>query len=335
MPLLVQQQPRSIVAASPSHSLFSTVANAAKRRYPPPPPLPKPSFIDVDGKCTIEYVDAKPKNLTAATPTLVLIHGAPGTYRDFRYLIPLLQDQGVRVLGVNLPGFGGSEVLDTDNYYDHISAFPSVQLTYNALQGVLKDSENVFVLGHSFGGHAAVHFTGINADEQKINVKGLALLAAAGHRPHRALLPRANGFIWKMLRSDVPLVEKLAKWLVTQVYTRLLKFPSNGSHDYFTAGIVRCVTADFPLFATQIQKNSTLPSFVAWAKDDAFIEEEIFLDVSAVCHPGPRLAFEKGGHNIQKTKAQFLADEMTQWMTNVIDETEPPEEYSTEVHVYP
>lgn len=57
------------------------------------------------------------------------------------------------------------------------------------MQGVLKDCDNVFVLGHSFGGHAAVHFTGINADEQQIGIKGLVLLAGAGHRPHHALNP--------------------------------------------------------------------------------------------------------------------------------------------------
>ncbi|RLN50017.1 hypothetical protein BBJ29_002963 [Phytophthora kernoviae] len=301
-------------------SNFSTATDGAtKPRRPPPPPLPEPSSIDVDGKCTIEYIDVRPEHLTAATPTLVLIHGAPGTYRDFRHLIPLLQDRGVRVLSLNLPGFGGSEVLDTANYYQHISAFPSVQLTYKAMQNVLKGTKNVFVLGHSFGGHAAVHFTGINADEQQINIKGLVLLAAAGYRPHSALVPRLNDALWQMLRSGIPVLETASKWLIKQLFTRMYQFPDPGFPDYFTAGIVRCASADFSLFAKHIEKNNALPSFLAWAKDDALIEEEIFLDVSAKCHPGPRLAFERGGHNIQKTKAAILSDEMAKWMTNVVD----------------
>ncbi|KAI9983580.1 hypothetical protein PInf_007645 [Phytophthora infestans] len=288
-----------------------------------------PSFIGVDNKCKIEYIDVKPEDLSAATPTLVLIHGAPGTYRDFRHLISLLKERGVRVVGVNLPGFAGSTILDTSNYYDHISAFPSVQLTYKAMQGVLKDSDNVF------GGHAAVHFTGINADEQGINVKGLVLLAGAGHRPHQALSPRLNDFLWKMLRSGVPVVESTSKWLVRQLYIRSFKFPDSKLPDYFTAGIVRCATADFPLFAKHLEKNRSLPSFLAWAKDDALIEEEIFMNVSAVCHPGPRLAFEKGGHNVQKTKATFLAEELTDWMNNVVRGREQSEVYSTNVEVHP
>ncbi|KAG7391667.1 hypothetical protein PHYBOEH_006630 [Phytophthora boehmeriae] len=292
---------------------------AADRRRPSPPPLPEPLRVNVDGKCTIEYIDVRPERLTAATPTLVLIHGAPGTYRDFRHLIPLLRDRGVRVIGVNLPGFGGSEVLDTANYYHHISGFPSVQLTYTAMQPVLEDSENVFVLGHSFGGHAAVHFTGINADEQQINIKGLALLAAAGYRPHKALSPRLNDAIWRMLCSGTPALEMASQWFTKQLFTKMYQFPDPGRSDYFAAGIVRVASADFSLFAQHIEKNHALPAFLAWARDDALIEEEVFLDVSANCHSGPRLAFESGGHNIQKTKAAFLADRLTQWMNSVVD----------------
>ncbi|KAG1686199.1 hypothetical protein DVH05_007081 [Phytophthora capsici] len=314
------------------HVSFSS---AVKQRRASPPPLPESLFVNVDDKCKIEYIDVKPEDLTATTPTLVLIHGAPGTYRDFRHLIPLLKDRGVRVVGVNLPGFAGSTVLDTSNYYEHISAYPSVQLTYKAMQNVLKEVDNVFVLGHSFGGHAAVHFTGINADEQKLRIKGLVLLAGAGHRPHQALSPRVNDFLWQMLRSGVPVVENASKWLVRQLYIKSFKFPDSKLPDYFTAGIARCATADFPLFAKHLEKNRSLPSFLAWAKDDALIEEKIFLDVSAVCHPGPRLAFEKGGHNVQKTKASFLADELADWMNSVVKGEDLSEEYSSDVQIHP
>ncbi|KAF4142534.1 hypothetical protein GN958_ATG08265 [Phytophthora infestans] len=138
-----------------------------------------------------------------------------------------------------------------------------------------------------------------------------------------------------MLRSGVPVVESTSKWLVRQLYIRSFKFPDSKLPDYFTAGIVRCATADFPLFAKHLEKNRSLPSFLAWAKDDALIEEEIFMDVSAVCHPGPRLAFEKGGHNVQKTKATFLAEELTDWMNNVVRGREQSEVYSTNVEVHP
>ncbi|KAG7387337.1 hypothetical protein PHYPSEUDO_014431 [Phytophthora pseudosyringae] len=197
------------------------------------------------------------------------------------------------------------------------------------MQGVLKDSANVFVLGHSFGGHAAVHLTGINAGERKIDIKGLVLLSGAGHRPHHALSPRLNEFLWKMLRSGVPAIERTSKWLVRQLYIKSFKFPDSNLPDYFTAGIA---TADFPLFAEHLEKSRALPSFLAWAKDDALIEEEIFLDVSAVCRPGPRLAFERGGHNVQKTKANFLADELARWMDDVVQGKERSEASNVQLH---
>ncbi|POM58640.1 Serine protease family S33 [Phytophthora palmivora] len=138
-----------------------------------------------------------------------------------------------------------------------------------------------------------------------------------------------------MLRSGVPAIENTSKWLVRQLYIKSFKFPDSKLPDYFTAGIVRCATANFALFAEHLEKNRSLPSFLAWAKDDVLIEEEIFLDVSAACHPGPRLAFENGGHNVQKTKATYLADELTAWMENIIQGEDLNEVYSTNVDIQP
>lgn len=287
-----------------------------------PSPLPAASCVDVDGKCLIEYIDVKPVNVSAATPTLVLIHGTPGTYRDFRHLVPLLQDRGVRVVGVNVPGSAGSTILDTPNYYEHMSMLPSTQLTLKAMQSVLKDADNVFLLGHSFGSHTAVHFTALNQDEAKIKIKGLVFVAGAGHCPHRAVNPRLNALVLQSLRSNVPLLEPLTKWFVRHLFLKRYHFPDCKFPDYFTAGLVRCTTANYQLFATHLQQSHALPSFFAWAQNDVFLEEAIVLHASAACHPGPRLAFEKGGHNLQKTRATILADKLTNWITDVIAKKE-------------
>lgn len=287
----------------------------------------------MDGKCVIKYVEFTPENATKATPTVILIHGAPGTYKDFRYLMPLLQQNNVRVLGVNLPGFDGSDVLDTENYYAHIDAVPSVQSTLDAVSKLCEGHENVFVLGHSFGGHAAMHFAGFNKEQQKINLKGLFLLASAGLKPHKALKPSVNHVMWQMLRSNVPILENVGKKLVHWIYTKHLRFPDNAPLEYYAAGIVRCATADYDLFRVHLESIKELPSFLAWARDDAFMQEEIFLDVAAECHPGPRFAFQKGGHNLQKTKAEVLAVEMAQWMEMVA--AGKHEAYTMDVKVLP
>ncbi|KAF1792394.1 hypothetical protein GQ600_7139 [Phytophthora cactorum] len=158
-----------------------------------------------------------------------------------------------------------------------------------------------------------------HADEQRINVKGLALLAGAGHRPHQALSPRLNDSLWKMLRSGVPMIESTSKWLVRQLYIKSFKFPDSKLPT--TSRLASCVAP-----RPTSQKNRSLPSFLAWAKDDALIEEEIFLDVSADLD-----WLRERGHNVQKTKAAFLADELTEWMNNVVQGRELSEVYSTNV----
>lgn len=325
--------------ADATTSSSNATATCITTTRPPRPQLPEPQFVEVDGKCVLKYVEYAPESsittiATKDTPTVVLIHGAPGTFKDFRYLMPLLSKRGARVIGINLPGFDGSDVLDTDNYYQHISAVPSVQSTLEGIAKICRADENVFVLGHSFGGHAAMHFAGLNAEQQHVNLKGMFLLASAGFKPHKALIPSANEVMFQLLRSNVPILERVGKELVHWVYTKHLGFPNNGPKEYFAAGIVRCATADFKLYREHLERTSVdLPSFLAWAQDDAFMESEIFHDVSAACHPGPRFEFQRGGHNVQKTKADFLAAEMTKWMESVLAGTH--EKHSKDVTVLP
>lgn len=40
--------------------------------------------------------------------TVVAVHGAPGSHKDFKYVTPYLTEKGVRVIGVNWPGQGYS-----------------------------------------------------------------------------------------------------------------------------------------------------------------------------------------------------------------------------------
>jgi len=255
---------------------------------------------------------------TELSPTLVLIHGAPGTYCDFRHLIPLLSARGVRVVGVNLPGFGGSQVFDRERYYGRMSMDESVELTHQAVQQILdgRPHGDVFVLGHSFGGHAAVHLAKLAGSR----VQGLALLSSAGHRHHRVIWPAGNSFMLSLLRSEVPLLENVARFVIAQVYVKLFGFRSRGLPvDHFSAGLVYSATADFQRFAEHLERVSVLPSFVAWAEDDTFVQKEITERVGRECRPGPRIVFNRGGHNIQKSQAPVLAKALAEWMRSVAD----------------
>lgn len=292
--------------------------NPQRRSRPPPPPLPEQLSFDVDGKCIIKYFDVEPASHSrSSSPTIVLVHGAPGTYKDFRYLVPLLEEHA-RVIGINLPGFGGSEVIDKENYYEHIAALGAAKIVYAALAQICKDEANVFLVGHSFGGHTAVNLAALNLEEAKLNLRGVGLLASAGHRPHRTLWPATGAVLSKMVCSEIPVVSSAVQSLVHVIYTNVVGFPNNEPTSHYVSSLVRSSSTDYELVDSHVKQIAHIPAFVAWARDDVHIEEEISLKMSEACHPGPRFAFDRGGHNIQKTQAEFLAVELPKWIAEII-----------------
>lgn len=318
--------------------------SAPREHRPPPPPLPAPQLFHLRHEdCAIEYIDIQQpvgtngtneaeKTRATTSATIVAVHGAPGTYNDFRHLIPLLQQQelNMRIIGVNLPGFGGS-VVDEKQYFEQISALPAAKLTLQMLQEVCAPGENVFLMGHSFGAHSAINIAAFNQElqggnssttnEQALNVKGMVLLAPAGCRPHRVLRPKHNAVIIDLLRSSTPLVPAVLTQAIKLLYTKLLGFSNDFPASHFVAGIVRAGTTDFAVISNHVRAmQATMPAFLAWSKSDEYMEEAIPEELAACCHPmGPRIAFAGGGHNIQKTRADVLALEVAQWVRDVLN----------------
>lgn len=297
--------------------MTSSSERTARSDRPPPPELPEPLAFDIDGKCIIKYIDVKPASHTPQTPTIVLIHGAPGSYHDFRYLVPLLQ-ANARVIGVTLPGFGDAEVVDTDNYYEYVVPLGGAKVLFEALTQICKGEENVFLVGHSFGGHTAIHVAAFSAQDARLNVRGVALLASAGHRMPDSTWPISSAILGTMIRSNLPIVSPMGKYMTRIVYTNLLGFPNNAPTNHYASGMARSTATDFDIVDSHLKQIAHIPAFVAWTKNDMHIAEEVSLKLSQECHPGPRFAFDRGGHNIQKTKADVLAVEMIRWANEII-----------------
>ncbi|GLE01204.1 hypothetical protein PINS_up010034 [Pythium insidiosum] len=324
--MMTRMLPASVrsIAGPASLRLGSVGARAPSPRWlsssaarPPLDALPDPLDVRVGEDYNIKYVDVTAAKQSSSTPTIVLIHGSPGSHNDFRHLIPLLQDHA-RVVAINLPANGGSEVLATSGYYDRLRAIEIGRASYEALAKVCEQDEHVFVLGHSFGAHTAINVAAFNVEQPRINVRGVALLAPASVRPHRALRAFDISILWRLLQSDVPLVEPIARWCTRYLFVNVWRFPGKNPSEYFAAGIVRCASTDFAVIKQHVERISKLPTFIGWARDDAFMEEEIFTDLSALCGPGPRFAFQRGGHNVQKTKASVLAQQLIEWTQEVV-----------------
>lgn len=229
---------------------------------------------------------------------VVLVHGMPGSVRDFRWLAAALSDRA-RVLRVDLPGFGGTPAMGGRDV-DARGAF---------LAGVLEalDLRDAVVVGHSMGGPVAT-----SAAVQSERVGALGLLASVGVDVHAGVrrlpgvravgyglhLPGATALALPALRAgfartglrgtDQELVQTL------QVLARF-RF---GAHRRNLAALRK-------------------PTFVAWAADDPIVEDAIGERLYWLAPAGPRVRFPTGGHQLQATRATELADALAAWIPNL------------------
>ncbi|MCA9560712.1 MAG: alpha/beta fold hydrolase, partial [Myxococcales bacterium] len=161
------------------------MAARADRSSPPTPSDPPRQFIALpDGP--VAWTDE------GQGPTLVALHGLPGTARDFRYLAPLLAAHW-RVVRIDMPGFGETPVTTAPD--------PSVEGRARFVNSVLDalDLRRAVLLGHSMGGVVACAV----ADAAPARVAGLALLSTPGLRAHRLLRRTPFGFFSRLLRRRV------------------------------------------------------------------------------------------------------------------------------------
>jgi len=119
------------------------------------------------GDYRISYIDvAAQENL----PLVLLIHGAPGTFYDFKTILQdsLLQTKA-RLIAVDRPGYGKSSAGKTCEELEQVCdlLLPLLDLD--------KSGKGVVLVGHSYGGPIAARLAA-NYSEK---VRGLVLAAAA------------------------------------------------------------------------------------------------------------------------------------------------------------
>ena len=229
-------------------------------------------------------------------PPLVMIHGLPGSGRDFRYLAPAVATHH-RVIRIDLPGFGETPATTAGVNLDEQAAF-----VIDVLAAL--DLEQVVLLAHSAGGFPACA-AAVRAPER---VLGLALLASVGLTPHR-----------KLRQARMPLVARLIdRPLGSRVFTPLLTaaFRSQGFRGFSGAQhrrTVRMMAANLAGGHAANVRAITQPCLVAYCQDDQLIESEIAHELACTVPAGPRLVFDQGGHALQKRHANEIAAALTAW----------------------
>ena len=252
---------------------------------------PPVAFLEDPGG-RLAYVDEGPRG----APALLLVHGIPGSVRDFRYLVPPLGPR-VRTVRVELPGFGASAPRD-----EALDGFSGRARALLAVADHLH-LPRFAVLGHSMGGGAALAL----AHEAPTRVSHIVLVASVGLSLHRGLGHPPWVFRLLALGLPLPLVGAAILRASREQY-RARGFPGAETLDAAALGLqLRAIAAtDFRLLR-RLAKRPLPPALVAYARDDRLIEEHIALELAAALPASRTLAFDEGGHNIQKTRAPELA----------------------------
>jgi pimeloyl-ACP methyl ester carboxylesterase len=224
-----------------------------------------------------------------------MVHGIPGSGRDFRHLAPWLSPV-FRVIRLDLPGFGGS------------APEAGALVSFEGRARVVRDLADHLglarfaVLGHSMGGGTALALAAQAPDRVSL----LALVASLGLRLHRGLGLPAAVFRWLGRALSTPGLGHALDPLARGVYRRRRLPVDELSRDELARQVLCLSAADFGRLRALAARP--LPrTLVAYAEDDHMIETEISRELGEAL-PGARtLAFPSGGHNIQKTRAAELA----------------------------
>ncbi|MEM9070961.1 MAG: alpha/beta fold hydrolase [Myxococcota bacterium] len=244
----------------------------------------------------VSYVDEGPKD----APAVVLVHGIPGSARDFRWLTPALI--GLRGLRVEMPGFGATPLATGPG--------PSVEARAQFLVSFLDALalSNVILVGHSMGGVVAT----AAADLAPERVAGVGLVASPGLRVHR-------GF--RQFGSRRALSAALRVPGVAFATGGLLQraFRGAGFRHCSRAEVIHtihCVAAtSIPDHARRLERLQ-LPAFHAFCEDDPLVEVAITSETARTLG-GPALRFSTGGHNPQKHHAVELGAALRTWVTEL------------------
>ncbi len=242
----------------------------------------------------------------ADAPTVLCIHGLPGSVRDFRWLAPQLADarlrHPLRVIRPDLPGFGDTPV---ETWPD---PSPEGRAAFVLALSRALGLDRPLLLGHSMGGVVAC--AAVRQDPGAF--LGLGLLASPGlrkHSPWRRLAPRPLHAV-----LSAPLVGAALMPVVRRGFAALgfVGFP-----DAALRRTIACFAAtDVAVHASHVRALE-LPTLVSFCADDPLIEPAILDELAAACPTGPRLRYLLGGHCLQKAHAVGLGAAVRDWASEL------------------
>ncbi len=240
----------------------------------------------------VEYQDE------GSGPVLLFLHG----WQDNLHSLDAVSKELVqryRVISVDLPGFGKSELpreaWDLDCYIRFVHDF------------VQKLQLQVFAfIGHSFGGRITVKGIGT----KQLQAEKIILIGAAGLAKNKTLKTLAIKSVAKTmgLISYIPPLLFWRKALRTRLYRAI------GS-DYHNAGplkatLVKVTREDLATFAQQI----TIPTLLIWGADDTATPLADGRRYAQLISGSELKVIENSGHFIHQQQAPLVATMINQFL---------------------
>ncbi|RWS00009.1 DUF1057 domain containing protein-like protein [Dinothrombium tinctorium] len=219
-------------------------------------------------KLIVEYADSGDKQ----RPTVLCIHGSPGSCQVFASLINYLSAKNFRVIAPNLPDYSLTEKF---NFFRHTSD-EKTEFLKDFLKAI-DVNEIDLVVSHSSGVYPAVRLW---HDQTTIKVKALALLNPAGHRRIRGMRPAS----FVDLSVHIYL-NPIGRWIYRKIAHKLMPLAGvivKSTPDNALLAATTMYHADIQKLAYYLNeiKEKQIPCLYVFSNNDKLIEEFIFLEMA-------------------------------------------------------
>ncbi|MCC7074216.1 MAG: alpha/beta fold hydrolase [Deltaproteobacteria bacterium] len=235
-----------------------------------------------------------------AAPAVALVHGIPGSVRDWRYAGPALAAAGLCAVRFDMPGFGKTPARAFSSpKAENRAAF--VRACMRAL-GFARFA----VVGHSIGGATALMTAACFPHE----VWALGLINSAGTRRHRGLTVPAAWIRTLGAVARLPVLGARAVQQLDAFYQgRGTKNPR--PLDAESAALHLAISGDLDIAANKrAAAQVRCPALVASAHDDPLVELPVGMALARDLVAAPvvtHLLRRNGGHYLQKHAAAEVA----------------------------
>jgi pimeloyl-ACP methyl ester carboxylesterase len=281
--------------------------------------------LDVDGTAVnfVDYGEGSP-----GLHPVVFVHGLGGCWQNWLENVPRMAAEGRRVIALDLPGFGYSE-MPRENI--SISGYGRC---VNAVCDEL-DLGEVVLVGNSMGGFTAAE-TAIQFPQR---VSQIVLNSAAGlttsDLAHQPLLAGARIVAAMGARvatmSDRVVVRKRLRW---PVYYSFIRYPHLIPTDLLyeitrgsgRPGFIPALKAIFEYDFRDRLPEIECPTLIIWGADDMLVPKRDADEYERLIPEARKVVLEDTGHSAMIERPQTFNDLVVEWLDGLRDEPAREEE---------